>query len=531
MSKAAEEALIRAQQELARRTLARRSLLHFTSQTLPGYQPGWVHHDIAARLQRFSQEVTEKKSPRLMLLVPPRHGKSELASIRLPAWHIGHNPEHGVINAGYNLDLPMIFSRKVRGLLRDPQYQAMFPDARLDPETQATEAWMTDKGGGFIAAGVGGGLTGKGANILIIDDPLKNMEEADSADRRQLIDEWYQSTAYTRLAPGGGVLLIETWWNWDDLAGRIQARMRSDPEADQFEVVLYPALSEAYEYRDEESPRHEIVRTQEPLEPVPPNYTLLRAKDEALHEDRYPTAALKRMRANMQPRIWSALYQQNPTPDEGLYFRKEQFRFEAPRTLDPHFRYYTAWDFAIGLKQQNDWTVGATGAHDDLDNVLVQEVNRFKGDSFEIVEAIVRTAQRYMALSDGNYLVGVEDGQIWRSISPLLYRRMEELKCFPTIEVMKPLTDKVARARPLQGRMQQGKIIFPEGASWAPVMLNEMLQFPGGAHDDIVDALSWLVRLTVNNAPPRLPAPPKVPSWRDKLLFLGTGQGATHMSA
>ena len=294
---------------------------------------------------------------------------------------------------------------------------------------------------------------------------------------------------------------------------------------------MYPALSEAYEYRDEESPRHEIVRTQEPLEPVPPNYTLLRAKDEALHEDRYPTAALKRMRANMQPRIWSALYQQNPTPDEGLYFRKEQFRFEAPRTLDPHFRYYTAWDFAIGLKQQNDWTVGATGAHDDLDNVLVQEVNRFKGDSFEIVEAIVRTAQRYMALSDGNYLVGVEDGQIWRSISPLLYRRMEELKCFPTIEVMKPLTDKVARARPLQGRMQQGKIIFPEGASWAPVMLNEMLQFPGGAHDDIVDALSWLVRLTVNNAPPRLPAPPKVPSWRDKLLFLGTGQGATHMSA
>ena len=223
MSKAAEEALIRAQQELARRTLARRSLLHFTSQTLPGYQPGWVHHDIAARLQRFSQEVTEKKSPRLMLLVPPRHGKSELASIRLPAWHIGHNPEHGVINAGYNLDLPMIFSRKVRGLLRDPQYQAMFPDARLDPETQATEAWMTDKGGGFIAAGVGGGLTGKGANILIIDDPLKNMEEADSADRRQLIDEWYQSPAYTRLAPGGGVLLIETWWNWDDLAGRIQA--------------------------------------------------------------------------------------------------------------------------------------------------------------------------------------------------------------------------------------------------------------------------------------------------------------------
>ena len=195
--------------ELARRQLAKRRLIHFTKHTHPDYQIGWVHNDIAMRLEKFSQDVADRKSPRLMLLVPPRHGKSELASIRLPAWHLGRFPHHEIINVGYNLDLPMEFSRKVRELLRDPAYQVLFPEAQLDATSQATESWRLTKGGGFKAAGVGGGITGKGAHILIIDDPIKNMEEADSADRRQLLDYWYQSTAYTRLAPGGGVLVIQ----------------------------------------------------------------------------------------------------------------------------------------------------------------------------------------------------------------------------------------------------------------------------------------------------------------------------------
>jgi predicted phage terminase large subunit-like protein len=368
-------------------------------------------------------------------------------------------------------------------------------------------------------------------HILIIDDPIKNMEEADSADRRLLIDEWYQSTASTRVAPGGGILLIETWWSWDDLAGRLQQRMRLDPMADQFEVVLYPALSTTYEYRDESSPRHEIIRTAEPIKDVPERYTLLRGIDTALHEERYSTHALKKIRANLQPRIWSALYQQAPTPDEGLYFRKEHFRFEHLPPLGEHVNYYTAWDFAIGLKQQNDYTVGATVAHDDYDHAYVPDIVRFKGDSFEIVDSIVTVAERYMRISGGRYVVGVEDGQIWRSIEPLLRKRMDERKVFPTIEVMKPLTDKVARARPLQGRMQQGKVSFPMDPPWKTELLQEMLQFPGGGHDDIVDALAWAIRLITNAAPPRLPDPPKVPSWRDKILNTVSGGNLTHMTS
>ena len=157
---------------LADRVLARRRLIHFTKMTHPSYEPGWVHHDMCRRLEVFSEQVRQKKSPRLMIMCPPRTGKSELASIRFPAWHLGHAPNHEIINVGYNLELPTGFSRKVRGLIQDPVYAGVFPGTALDPQSQSAEAWLTTSGGGFTAAGVGGGITGKGAHLLIIDDPI-----------------------------------------------------------------------------------------------------------------------------------------------------------------------------------------------------------------------------------------------------------------------------------------------------------------------------------------------------------------------
>lgn len=519
-----------AQIVLARRELARRRLLQFAKMTHPNYSAGWVHDDICRRLERFSQQVAEKKSPRLMLLMPPRHGKSELASIRFPAWHLGHHPEHEIINVGYNLELPMKFSRKVREVMRDPVYTPVFADSRLDPDSQSVEAWNTTKGGGFTAAGVGGGITGKGAHILIVDDPIKNQEEADSILVRDKLWDWYQSTAYTRLAPGGGVLVIETWWNDDDLAGRLQNAMRLDPEADQFEIVRYPALSEQWEYRDGSD---KILRFDAELSPEQcaeyDRLELLRPKDFCLHEDRYPTEALRRIKANMQPRIWSALYQQNPVPDEGMYFRKEFFRFTPSIPAYTGLRIYTAWDFAIGEKQQNDWTVGATILQDEYDNLYVLEILRFKGDSFQIVEAMLDVAARWGAITSTGYLMGVEDGQIWRAIEPMFKKRMSERRQYPSYEILRPLTDKLARARPLQGRMQQGRVLFPENAGWKEETLKEMLRFPAGAHDDIVDALAWAVRLCMDKEPPRAEAPMKMPSWKDKLFSVNTD--GSHMAA
>lgn len=520
----------RLQKLLAQRVLARRRLLQFTQLTHPAYSAGWVHDDICRRLERFSEQVASRLAPRLMLLTPPRHGKSELASIRFPAWHIGHNPDHEIINVGYNLELPMRFSRKVREVMREQQYRAIFPDAQLDPASQSVEAWNTTKGGGFTAAGVGGGITGKGAHVLIIDDPIKNQEEADSVLSRDKLWDWYQSTAYTRLSPGGGVLVIETWWNDDDLAGRLQKAMSSETGADQFEVICYPALSEHWEYRDERT--NEIVRVDAPFPEAEKDaaMTLLRPKDVCLHEDRYPTDALKRIRANLQPRIWSALYQQNPVPDEGMFFKKEYFKYQKSMPMPHNLRVYTAWDFAIGERQQNDWTVGATILQDETDTLFVLDIFRMKGDSFQIVEAILDVALRWGAIPGVGYLIGVEDGQIWRAVEPLLKKRMNERRQHPPYEALRPLTDKLARARPLQGRMQQGRVVFPEGASWLPQAEQELLRFPAGAHDDVVDALAWATHLCIGKEPPRLEKPPPLSSWRDKLALAGSGGGG-HMAA
>lgn len=503
-------------------------MLKFTQMTLQTYDAGWVHADICARLERFSQDVADQKAPRLMLLMPPRHGKSELASIRFPAWHLGQYPTHEIINVGYNTDLPMVFSRKVRELVRDPVYLAIFPDAALDQNSQSIEKWHTQAGGGFTAAGVGGGITGKGAHILIIDDPIKNQEEADSIAVRDKLWDWYQSTAYTRLAPGGGVLVIETWWNDDDLAGRLQAAAAADPEADQFEIVKYPALSEFWEYRNEET--FQIERYPEELTSKHPNLTLLRPKDECLHEGRYPTKAIRRIRANLQPRIWSALYQQNPVPDEGMYFKKEYFQYELNLAGIHGRNVFTAWDFAIGEKQSNDWTVGATIVQDEHDVLHVIDIFRMKGDSFQIVEAMLDVALKWGSTPGSSYMIGAEDGQIWRAIEPLLKKRMLERKQYPPYEVMRPLTDKMARARPLQGRMQQGRVYFYKDAGWLPQAEQELLRFPAGAHDDVVDALAWAAHLCMGKEPPKAYTPPPLPSWKDRLAHLD-GTDVTHMAA
>lgn len=513
--------------ELARRTLARRRLLYFTRQTQPNYLAGWVHDDICRRLERFSEDVINKRSPRLMLLIPPRHGKSTLASVSFPAWHLGRHPTHEIVNASYNLDLPMKFSRQVRDLFRSPLYTALFPEAVLSPESQSVESWLTTRGGGFTAVGVGGGLTGKGAHVMIVDDPIKNMEEADSMLIRDQLWDWYQSVAYTRLSPGGGVLVIETWWHDDDLAGRLQRRMVEQVEdADVFDVVKYPALAEQYEYRDPSS--LVITRTQEPLAD-PADLELLRSPGDALHTDRYDEAAMRKYKANLADRIWSALYQQNPVPDSGQYFTRDSIVWEPVRAEPAGCNVYSAWDFAIGLKQMNDWTVGATLVQDEHDTLHVVDVNRFRGDSFAIVEAMLDTAAAWMGKGSA-YIVGVEDGQIWKSIRPLLQKRMHERRLYPPIEVMKPLTDKVARARPLQGRMQQRKVAFFDGADWKRTTEHELLRFPSGQFDDVVDALSWAARLASRPAPrSRTPKPKKLESWKDKLR-LGA-RGGSHMAA
>jgi len=510
-----------AQAELASRLLSRRRLLPFTQRINPRYKAGWVHQDICRRLEKFSQDIANELSPRLMLLMPPRSGKSELASRMFPAWHLGRHPDHEVIACSYNVDLARSFSRKVKETLEDPAYHPVF-EARLNPDNQSAESWgLAGQAGGYVAAGVGGGITGKGAHCLIIDDPLKNAEEADSADTREKLWTWYGSTAYTRLAPGGGVLVIQTWWHDDDLAGRLQLAMAQDEEGDlgdQFVVVKYPAIADEDEYLDEDTDL--IVRGA-----APTNGKLLRLKGEALHPERYDLPKLNRIKRTIQPRFWSALYQQNPVPDDGDYFLKENFRrAELPNVQQANV--YIAWDFAISEKKQNDYTVGTVGMQDSDDMLHVAEIIRFKsGNAMVIVEAILNQCQRWYS---PNLLLGFEDGQIWRAIEALLKKRMKERRMYPSIVVLKPITDKMARARPLQGRMQQGMVSFNAHAEWYDAARAEMLRFPAGLHDDQVDSIAWMTQMAIGREPPRKPVDKAAKSWRDKLRVSAPG---SHMTA
>lgn len=491
-----------AKRELARREMSRRHILPFIQKHNAKYEAGWVHKDICQRLERFSKEVEKRESPRLMLFMPPRHGKSEIASRCFPAWHLGHNPTHEIIACSYSGSLAMSFSRRVRTMLRDPGYNYIFPDCGLDPESQGAEAWLTTQAGGYTAAGVGGPITGKGAHVLVIDDPVKNREEAESEITRASIKDWYTSTAYTRLAPGGGVLIILTRWHDDDLAGWLLGEQETG--GDTWEVMQYPAVAK----EDEQ----------------------YRKKGDALHVARYPKDALERIKNAIGPRDWAALYQQEPVADEGAYFTRSMIRYYDPAAVDQtRMIIYTAWDLAIGKNERNDWSVGITAGIDEQDRMYILHVERGKWDGGELVDKILDVYEAFKS-----EITGIERGQIEMAIGPFIEKRIRERKLYEMYikDLKTGRRDKEARARAIQGRMQQGMVFFPRGLEWNDTLINELLRFPSGKHDDQVDAIAWLGQMMAefHTFYERPEDPP--PSWKDKLrIFVRGDRYKSAMSA
>jgi hypothetical protein len=307
----AQAALHNAKVAQAKKLLARQELLYFTSLFTPDYQPGWVHREVAAHLDAFLEAVKQKKSPRLIINLPPRTGKSQLVSRGFPAFILGHRPSWEVICATYGQELADDLGRYVRSILNDPQFADLFPKTTISKSSNAADRVDTEQRGGYRAVARGAALTGRGAHILIIDDPVKDREEADSEGTQQKTWDWYSSVARTRLAPGGGIIICQTRWNMGDLTGRLLEKQASDPAADQWVVYNYPALA----LDDEYDPFTGLLR---------------RKKGDALHPERFPKNEIERLRSSIDPRDFSALYQGNPTPDDGIYFRKDGIRWYVP---------------------------------------------------------------------------------------------------------------------------------------------------------------------------------------------------------
>ena len=518
------------QREMALRTLCRRRFLPFVQRFRPKYQAGWVHEDICRRLERFMRDVEDGKEPRLLMMMPPRSGKSELGSRHFPPWVLGQHPDWEIIAASHTSSLTLSFSRYIRDLIRDPAYQALFPDMRLDPSSQSVENWNTLSGGGYLAAGVGTGITGRGAHILLLDDLVKDIEAADSATIKENTWEWYASTAYTRLAPGGGVLGIMTWWNEDDWAGRIQQVMASG-EGDRFEIIKYPAINdEGDEYL---LPDDSIIQIP-PGSSIPAGARMTRPHNTAIHPARYTTEAMLRIKRNLfaagQKRVWNALYQQNPTPDDGVVFSKEMIQYFIHMPQRHQVQRFQAWDFAITETQQSDYTVCVTGDQDEHGSIYIIDVLRFRSDDGNaIVEHMID-----QILAWGPDFLGVEDGQIWKSLKSQFETRCTERQVFQAYEVLQPLTDKMVRAGPLRGRMQLKKVFIRKDQLWTDAFVRELMVFPGGKHDDQIDAASWMARLTLGHLPKKPPAPRPEKGWKDKLNGIIAGQGVagqSHMAA
>lgn len=474
------------EQELARRVLARRSLLAFILRFESDYQAGWVHKLVCEKLEQFFYAVERGESPRLMLFMPPRAGKSLMASQYFPAWALGQNPTLDFISTSYSSQLAEGFSRKARGLLKEPSYQAVFSKTKLDESTQSVGHWMTTEGGGYVAAGVGGGITGKGANILIIDDPVRNQEDADSFTVREMQKGWYESTAYTRLAPGGGVLVIQTRWHLDDLSGWLEEKSTKGT-GDKFEIVRFPAIAT----EDEE----------------------FRRKGEALHPERYNEAAFKRIKKAVGPRTWAALYQQNPVPDDGVYFKTPMFRYYDKLPPREELRFYASWDLAISTDQANDYTVGIIWAIDPDDNIYIVNYRRGRFPADSIISQIITSAQKHHC-----EVVTIEKGQILMSIGPALNRTIREERAYSfVIEPMLPgKRDKATRARSIQARMEQGRVFFPKNFEGSAPHV-EMLQFPSAKHDDFVDAMAYIGLYLQDAVPGQFTKKPKERGWRDRI--------------
>jgi predicted phage terminase large subunit-like protein len=438
----------------------------FTEYTYERYRTAEHHRKICEQLER----VERGEIDRLMLMIPPRHGKSELASKRFPAYYLGRHPEDQIITVCATAEFASDFGRDVRNIMNSTEYKALF-ETRLAEDSQSKGKWHTSAGGVYYSVGVGGVLMGKGANTLLIDDPFATMADAQSEITRKNVWEWYTGSAYNRLMPNGAIIIINHRMHEDDLCGRLLAQQAAG--GDTWEVVELPAIDDA---------------------------------GAALWPEAYPIQALERIKKNTLPRDWSSLYQQKPSPDDGDYFRRDWMRWYNKDQTPKHMRIYGASDYAVS-DGKGDYTVHGVIGVDPNDDIYILDLWRQQTTSDVWIETLLDLMKQYEPMAWGE-----EQGQILKSLGPFIDKRQRERKVYCHRVPYASTTDKSVRARSFQARLSMGKVYFPSDAPWIDDLVTEMLQFPVGKNDDQVDVLSLFGRMLNDMSKGTVPeekAPPK----------------------
>ncbi|MCS3924419.1 phage terminase large subunit [Methanosalsum natronophilum] len=425
----------------------------------------WIPGEHLLLLSDTLIKVARGEIGHLMISMPPRHGKSMLTSQYFPAWYLGHFPNKRIILTSYEADFAAGWGRKARNVLSEfgPELFGISVASR----SSAVNRWdIEGHVGGMSTAGVGGAITGKGADLLIIDDPHKNAEEANSRTYRNKAVEWYRSTAYTRLEPGGAVIIIQTRWHQDDLSGRLLQE-----ESDKWTVINLPALAMKNDLLD-------------------------RKLGTALFPQRYSVDDLLEIKQTLGSYWWNALYQQRPQALEGGTFKREYFRYaklengifslnDTRKVKYKDCRVFQTCDPAASTRTTADYFVLSTWAQTPDNDLILLDVLRTRMESPDQINLFKQQYTRWQPAFQA-----VESVGLGKTLYQMLVR--EGLP----IRELRADRDKITRALPAAARMESGSIYFLHG-SWLTEFEDELLSFPTGAHDDQVDTLSYAVQVMV----------------------------------
>lgn len=428
------------------------------------WDPAWFHEEIAQALM----DIEQGKLKRLIIEMPPRHGKSKMASILFPTWFLGRNPARGVIAASYNDTLANEFGGQSRDCIKSYEYQSIFKDVTLKEDSKAKGLWKTSDGGGFMSGGVGSSFTGFGADLLILDDPFKNREEADSETVRESKWSWWKSSFYTRLHPNGAIIVINTRWHLDDISGRLEAKELAGGE--KWKRIRLSAVAE----EDDDQ----------------------RKLGEALWPSHYPLPELARIKDAIEIYEWSSLYQQRPILAENQEFKVEYFKyFEEEQIQYKDLEYYTSVDLAVGKKEENDHTVITTIAKEsNSPNVYIIDQTGGHLDPGQAMDALFKHVQKYRPVR-----VGIESTAFQAAFAFYVEEEQQKRKVFFEVEKLFNSKNKEVRIRGLIPMYKSGVIFHRKSQK---ILEEQLLVFPQGKHDDYPDSLEMAVGLLLPTASP-----------------------------